>query len=339
MDCSTLGFPVHHQLPELLKLMSIKSVIPYNHLILCRPLFLLPSVFTSIMVFSNEPVLCIRWPKYWSFSLSISPSNEYSGLISFRMDWFDLLTVQGTLENLFQYHSSKASILWCSKIFVYGICILQFYWIFKLVLTVFFLMESLELSIHKIMSSTNVTMYKCTSFLIWMCLISFSCLIAVARTSNIMMNTSSKWVLGSEIPPGCGSLCQGWGLWWNCLRLPYLLCLMCNYHSARLQVFLKEEMVHMKLKTQFSMREGEFSIFLHWHLLKNLNWGLIPRDLDSERFILSEHSVENRLVRDADWRRRLGLRRLCRGGDNGSDAESISKGESSIHWWIFGSWI
>ena len=243
MDCSTLGFPVHHQLPELLKLMSIKSVIPYNHLILCRPLLLLPSVFTSIMVFSNEPVLCIRWPKYWSFSLSISPSNEYSGLISFRMDWFDLLTVQGTLENLFQYHSSKASILWCSKIFVYGICILQFYWIFKLVLTVFFLMESLELSIHKIMSSTNVTMYKCTSFLIWMCLISFSRLIAVARTSNIMMNTSSKWVLGSEIPPGCGSLCQGWGLWWNCLRLPYLLCLMCNYHSARLQVFLKEEMV------------------------------------------------------------------------------------------------
>ena len=104
-------------------------------------------------------------------------------------------------------------------------------------------MESLELSIHKIMSSTNVTMYKCTSFLIWMCLISFSRLIAVARTSNIMMNTSSKWVLGSEIPPGCGSLCQGWGLWWNCLRLPYLLCLMCNYHSARLQVFLKEEMV------------------------------------------------------------------------------------------------
>ena len=100
---------------SLLKLMSIESVIPYNHLILCRPLLLLPSVFTSIMVFSNEPVLCIRWPKYWSFSLSISPSNEYSGLISFRMDWFDLLTVQGTLENLFQYHSSKASILWCSR--------------------------------------------------------------------------------------------------------------------------------------------------------------------------------------------------------------------------------
>ena len=97
---------------SLLKLMSIKSVIPSNHLILCHPLLLLPSIFLSIWVFSNESVLCLRWPKYWSFS--ISPSNEYSGLISFRIDWLDLLAVQGTLKNLLQYHSSKASILYHS---------------------------------------------------------------------------------------------------------------------------------------------------------------------------------------------------------------------------------
>ena len=99
---------------SLLKLMSIESVMPSNHLILCRPLFLLPSIFPSISVFSNESVLCIRWPKYWSFSFSISPSSEYSGLISFRIDRFDLLAIQGTLKSLLQHHSSKASILQCS---------------------------------------------------------------------------------------------------------------------------------------------------------------------------------------------------------------------------------
>ena len=99
---------------SLLKLMSIESVMPSNHLILCRPLLLLPSVFPSIRVFSNEPVLHIRWPTHWSFSFSSSPSNEYSGLISFRMDWLDLLAIQGTLKNLLQHHSSKASILRCS---------------------------------------------------------------------------------------------------------------------------------------------------------------------------------------------------------------------------------
>ena len=99
---------------SLFKLMSIKSVMPSNHLILCRPLLFLPSVFPSIRVFPNESVLCIRWPKYWSFSFSISPSNEYSGLISFRMDWLDLLEVQGTLRSLLQHHNSKASILQCS---------------------------------------------------------------------------------------------------------------------------------------------------------------------------------------------------------------------------------
>ena len=99
---------------SLLKLMSIKLVMPSNHLILCRPLFLLPSIFLSIGVFSNESVLHIRWPKYWSFSFSISPSNEYS-LISFRMDWLDLLAVQGTLKSLLQHHSSKASIL-CAQL-------------------------------------------------------------------------------------------------------------------------------------------------------------------------------------------------------------------------------
>ena len=102
---------------SLLKLRSIKSVMPSNHLILCHPLLLPPSIFPSIRVFSSESVLCIRWPKYWSFSCSISPSNERSGLISFRMDWLDLLAVQGTLKSLLQHHSSKASILWCSAFF------------------------------------------------------------------------------------------------------------------------------------------------------------------------------------------------------------------------------
>ena len=96
-----------------LRLMSIESVMPSNHLILCR-LLLPPSIFPTIRVFSNESVLHKRWPKYWSFSISISPSSEYLGLISFRMDWFDLLSVQGTLKRLLQHHSSKASILWCS---------------------------------------------------------------------------------------------------------------------------------------------------------------------------------------------------------------------------------
>ena len=103
---------------SLLRLMSIKSVMPSNHLMLCRPLLLSPSIFPSIRVFSSESVLCIRWPKYWSFSFSISPSNEYSGLISFRMDWLDLLAVQGTLKSLLQHHSSKASILLCSAFFM-----------------------------------------------------------------------------------------------------------------------------------------------------------------------------------------------------------------------------
>ena len=104
---------------SLLKLMSIESVMPSNHLILCRPLLLLPSILPSIRVFSNELALCIRWPKYWSFSFSISTSNEYSGLISFRMDWLDLLAVQGTLKSLLQHHSSKASILQHSDFFIF----------------------------------------------------------------------------------------------------------------------------------------------------------------------------------------------------------------------------
>ena len=103
---------------SLLKLMSVESVMPSNHLILCHPLLLLPSIFPSIRVFSYVSALCIRWPKYWSFSFSISPCNEYSGLISFRMDWFDLLAVQGTLKSLLQHHSSKASILWRSAFFI-----------------------------------------------------------------------------------------------------------------------------------------------------------------------------------------------------------------------------
>ena len=116
MDSSMSGFPVHHQLQSLLKLMSIELVMPSNHLILCSPILLLLSILPSIRVFSNESVLHIRWPKYWSFS--ISPSNEYSRLISFRMGWFDLLPVQGMLKSLLQHHSSKASILQCSAFFI-----------------------------------------------------------------------------------------------------------------------------------------------------------------------------------------------------------------------------
>ena len=103
---------------NLLKLMSIESVMPSNHLILCRPLLFPPSIFPSVRVFSHESVLHIRWPKYWSFSFSISPFNEYSGLISFRIDWFYLLAVQGTLKSLLQHHSSKASVLWRSAFFM-----------------------------------------------------------------------------------------------------------------------------------------------------------------------------------------------------------------------------
>ena len=117
MDCSVPGLPVHHQLPEFTQTMSIELVMPSNHLILCCPLLLLPSIFPSIKVFSNESALRIRWPKYWSFSFSISPSSEHPDLISFRMDWLDLLAVQGTLKGLLQHHRSKASILRCSAFF------------------------------------------------------------------------------------------------------------------------------------------------------------------------------------------------------------------------------
>ena len=110
------GLPVHHQLPEFTQTHAHRAVMPSSHLILCCPL-LQPSIFPSIRVFSKGSVLCIRWPKYWSFSFSISPSNEYSGLISFRMDWLDLLAVQGTLKSLLQHHSSKISILRCSAFF------------------------------------------------------------------------------------------------------------------------------------------------------------------------------------------------------------------------------
>ena len=103
---------------SLPKLMFIELMMPSNHLILCHPLLLLPSIYPGIPVFSNQSALCIRWPKYWSFSFNISPSNEHSGLISFRMDWLDLLAVQRTLKSLLQHHSSKASIPWCSAFFI-----------------------------------------------------------------------------------------------------------------------------------------------------------------------------------------------------------------------------
>ena len=117
LDCSMPGLLVVHCLQSLLKVMSIELLMPSNHPILCRPLLLLPSIFPSIRVFCNDLTLCIRWPEYWSFSFNISPSNEYPGTI-FRMDWLNLLAVQGTLKNLLLYHSSKASILQCSAFFI-----------------------------------------------------------------------------------------------------------------------------------------------------------------------------------------------------------------------------
>ena len=125
--CPTLCDPMNCSTPGLLSItnswspakpMSIELVMPSNHLILCRPLLFLPSIFPSIGVFSNKSALCIKWPKYWSFSFNISHSNEHPGLISFRMDWLDLLAVQGTLKSLLQHHSSKASILLCSTFFI-----------------------------------------------------------------------------------------------------------------------------------------------------------------------------------------------------------------------------
>ena len=124
MNRSTPGLPVHHRIPEFTQTCSIELVMPSNHLILCRPLLLLPSIFPIIRVFSNESALHMRWPGYWSFSFNISPSNEHPGLISFRMHWLDLLAVQGilavqgTLKSLLQHHSSKASILQCSAFFI-----------------------------------------------------------------------------------------------------------------------------------------------------------------------------------------------------------------------------
>ena len=118
MECSMPDPQSIANSQNLLKLRSIESVMPSNHHIFCRPLLFLPSIFLGIKVFSNKPVLCIRWPKYWSFSFRVSPSNEYLGLISFRMDWLDLLAVQGTLKSLLQYCSLKALILRCSAFFI-----------------------------------------------------------------------------------------------------------------------------------------------------------------------------------------------------------------------------
>ena len=130
MDCSQASPSITNS-QSLLKLMSIESVMPSNYLILCCPLLLPPSVFPSLRVFSNESVLCISWPKYWSFSFSISPSNEYSGLISFRMDCFDLLAVPGTLKSLLQHHSSKASFLQCSALFIFQLSNAQLQMFFR----------------------------------------------------------------------------------------------------------------------------------------------------------------------------------------------------------------
>ena len=128
MNSSTAGLPVHHQLPGFsLKLTSIESVMPSSHLILCRPVLLLPPIPPSIRVFSNDSTLRMRWPEYWSSSFSIIPSKEHPGLI-FRMDWLDLLAVQGTFKSLLQHHSSKASILWCSAFFTVQLTSIHDHW-------------------------------------------------------------------------------------------------------------------------------------------------------------------------------------------------------------------
>ena len=139
---------------SLLTLMSIESVMPSNHLILCCPLLLLPSIFPSIRVFSNESVLCIKWPKYWSFSFSISPANEYSGLISFRMDWLDLLAVQRTLKHLLQHHSSKASILQHSVFFCFVFCF-------------FFLWSNSQINLDSVLKSRDITFLTKVSIVKW----------------------------------------------------------------------------------------------------------------------------------------------------------------------------
>ena len=128
MNRSTPGLPVHHQTRSPPKPMSVESVMPSNHLILCHSLFLPPSIFPSIRVFSNESALHIRWPKYWSFRFSINPSNENPGLISFRTDWLDLLAVQRTLKSLLQHHSSEASILQSSAFFIVQLTSKHYYW-------------------------------------------------------------------------------------------------------------------------------------------------------------------------------------------------------------------
>ena len=128
MNRSMPGLTVHHQLPSSPKLMCIKSVMPSSHLILCRSLLLLPPIPPSIRVFSNESTLRMRWPKYWSFSFSIIPSNEHPGLISFRMDWLDLLAVQGTPKSLLQHHISKALILQCSAFFTVQLTSIHDHW-------------------------------------------------------------------------------------------------------------------------------------------------------------------------------------------------------------------
>ena len=126
--CCMPGFLSITNPKNLLKLMSVESVMPSNNLIFCHPLLVLPSIFPSIRVFPNESVLCIRWPKYWRFRFSISPSNEYSGVISFRIHWFDLPAVQGTLKSLLQHHSSKALILQHSALFIAQLTSIHDYW-------------------------------------------------------------------------------------------------------------------------------------------------------------------------------------------------------------------
>ena len=128
MNCSTPSLPVITNSQSSLRLMSIESVMPSSHLLLCRPFLLLPPILPSIRVFSNESTLHMRWPKYWSFSFSIIPSKEHPGLISFRMDWLDLFAVQGTLKSLLQHHSSKASILWSSALFIVLLISIHDFW-------------------------------------------------------------------------------------------------------------------------------------------------------------------------------------------------------------------
>ena len=220
MNCSTPGFPVHHQLLEFTQLTSIESVMPSSHLILCRPLLLLPSVFPRIRVFSSESALHIRWPRYWTFSFSISTSNEYSGLISFRIDWFDILAVQGTLKSLLQHHISKVSILQHSAFFTVqlshpytttGKTIALTRWTFVgKVMSLLFNMLS-RLVVIPMAIYLSISMYVC---------LSFPCEVQLKKLINVCINKVLPWSKAKLI-----LFTNDWRQKWSCTVILILVIL------------------------------------------------------------------------------------------------------------------